>query len=102
MIIPIQLAGPFSAGDNILKDYCQDKYNQPIITHLAIFAPYNHTFTINDTEIITMNKMKILDYEIEDNTFFSLRFNQNEDSNTLVTFDLEIAKKEVLKNETDN
>ena len=97
MIIPIQLVGPFNAGDNILEDYYKDKDNQPIITHLAIFAPYNHTFTINDTnENITINKMKILDYEIEDNTFFSLKFNQDEDSNTLVTFDLEIEKKEVL------
>ena len=37
--------------------------------------------------------MKILDYEIEDNTFFSLCFNQDEDSNTLVTFNLEIEEK---------
>ena len=91
MIIPIQLTGPFTKGNNILENYYKDNTT---ITHLSIFAPYNHTFTINDTnEIITINKMKILDYEIEDNTFFSLKFNQNEDSNTLVTFNLEIEEK---------
>ena len=94
MIIPIQLTGPFIKGNNILENYYKDKNKNTIITHLAIFAPYNHTFTINNTnEIITINKMKILDYEIENNTFFSLCFNQDEDSNTLVTFNLEIEEK---------
>ena len=42
-----------------------------------------------------MNKMQMLDYEIEDN-FTLLSFNQDEGVGTLVTFDLEIGKKEVL------
>ena len=86
MTTPIQLIGPFNAGENILSNYNGQ------ITHLSVAAPYNHVFIIDGIEV-TMNKMKILDYEIEDNTFSSLKFNQNEDSNTLVTFEIEIEEK---------
>lgn len=94
MTTPIQLMGPFNTGENILSDYNGQ------ITHLSIAAPYNHVFKIDGVEV-TMNKMKILDYEIEDNAFSSLSFNQNEDINTLVTFNLEIEDGEI-GNETNN
>ena len=114
MTIPIQLTGPFTKGNNILKNYSE----KGKITHLAIFSPYNNyisynhiiengeekinivhrSFQISMNEgkeaTISMNKMQMLDYEIEDN-FTLLSFNQDEGVGTLVTFDLEI-KKEVL------
>ena len=116
MTIPIQLTGPFTKGNNILKNYSE----KGKITHLAIFSPYNNyisynhiiengeekinivhrsfQISINNEEekiTIAMNKMQMLDYEIEDN-FTLLSFNQDEGAGTLVTFDLEIEEKEVL------
>ena len=116
MTIPIQLTGPFTKGNNILENYSK----KGKITHLAIFSPYNNyisynhiieneeekinivhrsfQISINNEEektTIAMNKMQTLDYEIEDN-FTLLSFNQDEGVGTLVTFDLEIGKKEVL------
>ena len=115
--IPIQLTGPFTKGNNILENYSEKGKNK--ITHLAIFSPYNNyisynhiiengkekidvvhrsfQISINNEEeaTIAMNKMQMLDYEIEDN-FTLLSFNQDEGVGTLVTFDLEIGKKEVL------
>ena len=110
MTIPIQLAGPFTKDNNILENYLE----KGKITHLAIFSPYNNhiikneeekidvvhrsfQISINEGELVTivMNKMKTLDYEIENN-FTSLYFNQDEGVGTLVTFDLEIEEKEVL------
>ena len=115
MTIPIQLTGPFTKGNNILENYSK----KGKITHLAIFSPYNNyisynhiikneeekinivhrsfKISINEGEeaTIAMNKMQMLDYEIEDN-FTLLSFNQDEGVGTLVTFDLEIGKKEVL------
>ena len=115
MTIPIQLTGPFTKGNNILENYSK----KGKITHLAIFSPYNNyisynhiiengeekidvvhrsfQISINKGEKVTiaMNKMQMLDYEIEDN-FTLLSFNQDEGVGTLVTFDLEIGKKEVL------
>ena len=115
MTIPIQLTGPFTKGNNILKNYSE----KGKITHLAIFSPYNNyisynhsikngeekidivhrsfQISINEGEeaTIAMNKMQMLDYEIEDN-FTLLSFNQDEGVGTLVTFDLEIEEKEVL------
>ena len=112
MIIPIQLTGPFAKDDNILKNYSK----KGKITHLAIFSPcnnyisYNHIIengeekidivhrsfqiSINEGEkaTIAMNKMQMLDYEIDDN-FTLLSFNQDEGVGTLVTFNLEIKKK---------
>ena len=110
--IPIQLTGPFTKGNNILENYSK----KGKITHLAIFSPYNNyisynhiiengeekidivhrsfQISINEEEktTIAMNKMQILDYEIEDN-FTLLSFNQDEGVGTLVTFDLEIEEK---------
>lgn len=94
MTTPIQLMGPFNAGENILSDYNGQ------ITHLSVAAPYNHVFKIDGVEV-TMNKMKILDYEIKDNTFSSLVFNQDEDFNALVTFNLEVKDGDI-DNETNN
>ena len=112
MTIPIQLTGPFIKENNILENYSK----KGKITHLAIFSPYNNyisynhsiengeekidivhrsfQISINEEEktTIAMNKMQILDYEIEDN-FTLLSFNQDEGVGTLVTFDLEIEKK---------
>ena len=112
MIIPIQLTGPFTKEKNILESY----FKKGKITHLAIFSPYNNyisynhivengeekidivhrsfQISINEGEeaTIAMNKMQMLDYEIEDN-FTLLCFNQEEGVGTLVTFDLEIEKK---------
>ena len=115
MIIPIQLTGPFTKDDNILENYSK----KGKITHLAIFSPYNNYISYNhiveneeekidivhrsfqisinkgNKTTIDMNKMQMLDYEIEDN-FTLLSFNQDEGAGTLVTFDLEIEEKEVL------
>ena len=116
MTIPIQLTGPFTKDDNILENYSK----KGKITHLAIFSPYNNYISYNhsikngeekidivhrsfqisinnekELTTIAMNKMQTLDYEIEDN-FTLLSFNQDEGVGTLVTFDLEIGKKEVL------
>ena len=115
MIIPIQLTGPFTKDDNILENYSK----KGKITHLAIFSPYNNYISYNhiveneeekidivhrsfqisinkgDKITIAMNKMQMLDYEIENN-FTLLSFNQDEGVGTLVTFDLEIEEKEVL------
>ena len=112
MIIPIQLTGPFTKEKNILESY----FKKGKITHLAIFSPYNNyisynhivengeekidivhrsfQISINEGEeaTIAMNKMQMLDYEIEDN-FTLLSFNQDEGVGTLVTFDLEIEEK---------
>ena len=112
MTIPIQLTGPFTKDDNVLENYLK----KGKITHLAIFSPnnnyisYNHivengeekidivhrSFQISMNEgkkaTIAMNKMQMLDYEIEDN-FTLLSFNQDEGVGTLVTFDLEIEEK---------
>ena len=113
MTIPIQLTGPFTKGNNILENYSK----KGKITHLAIFSPYNNYISYNHTikngeekidvvyrsfqisineekepTTIVMNKMKTLDYEIDDN-FTSLCFNQDEGVGTLVTFDLEIEEK---------
>ena len=112
MTIPIQLTGPFTKGNNILKNYSE----KGKITHLAIFSPYNNyisynhiiengeekidivhrsfQISINEEEktTIAMNKMQTLDYEIADN-FTLLSFNQDEGVGTLVTFNLEIKKK---------
>ena len=112
MTIPIQLTGPFTKGNNILENYSK----KGKITHLAIFSPYNYIsynhinengeekidvvhrsfqISINNEEektTIAMNKMQILDYEIDDN-FTLLSFNQDEGVGTLVTFNLEIKKK---------
>ena len=113
MIIPIQLAGPFTKDNNILENYLQ----KGKITHLAIFSPYNNYISYNhiiengeekidavyrsfqisineekEPTTIVINKMKTLDYEI-DNNFTSLCFNQDEGVDTLVTFDLEIEEK---------
>ena len=112
MTIPIQLTGPFTKGNNILENY----YKKGKIIHLAIFSPYNNyisynhinengeekinivhrsfQISINNEEeaTIAMNKMQMLDYEIEDN-FTLLSFNQDEGVGTLVTFDLEIEGK---------
>ena len=112
MTIPIQLTGPFTKDNNILENYLK----KGKITHLAIFSPYNNyisynhsiengeekidivhrsfQISINEEEktTIAMNKMQILDYEIEDN-FTLLSFNQDEGVGTLVTFDLEIEEK---------
>lgn len=113
MTIPIQLTGPFTKGNNILKNYSE----KGKITHLAIFSPYNNyisynhiiengeekinivhrsfQISINNEEkktTIAMNKMQTLDYEIEDN-FILLCFNQDEGVGTLVTFDLNIEGK---------
>ena len=112
MTIPIQLTGPFTKGNNILKNYSE----KGKITHLAIFSPYNNYISYNhiveneeekidivhrsfqisinkgDKTTIAMNKMQMLDYEIDDN-FTLLSFNQDEGVGTLVTFNLEIEKK---------
>lgn len=111
MIIPIQLTGPFAKENNILENYLE----KGKITHLTIFSPYNNyisynyiiengeekidivhrsfQISINKEELtVLMNKMKTLDYEIENN-FTSLCFNQDEGVGTLVTFNLEIAEK---------
>ena len=112
MTIPIQLTGPFTKEKNILESY----FKKGKITHLAIFSPYNNyisynhivengeekidivhrsfQISINEGEeaTIAMNKMQMLDYEIEDN-FTLLSFNQDEGVGTLVTFDLEIEEK---------
>ena len=112
MTIPIQLTGPFTKGNNILENY----YKKGKIIHLAIFSPYNNYISYNhinengeekinivhrsfkisinkgEEATIAMNKMQMLDYEIEDN-FTLLSFNQDEGVSTLVTFDLEIEGK---------
>ena len=113
MTIPIQLTGPFTKGDNILKNYSE----KGKITHLAIFSPYNNYISYNriiengeekidivhrsfqisinnekESTTIAINKMQTLDYEIEDN-FTLLCFNQDEGVGTLVTFDLDIGGK---------
>ena len=112
MTIPIQLTGPFTKGNNILKNYSE----KGKITHLAIFSPYNNYISYNhiiengeekidvvhrsfqisinkgEEATIAMNKMQTLDYEIDDN-FTLLSFNQDEGVGTLVTFNLEIKKK---------
>lgn len=110
--IPIQLTGPFTKGNNILENYSE----KGKITHLAIFSPYNNYISYNhiikngeekidvvhrsfqisinkgEEATIAMNKMQMLDYEIDDN-FTLLSFNQDEGIGTLVTFNLEIEKK---------
>ena len=112
MTIPIQLTGPFTKDDNILENYLK----KGKITHLAIFSPYNNYISYNhiiengeekinivhrsfqisinkgEEATIAMNKMQMLDYEIDDN-FTLLSFNQDEGVGTLVTFNLEIEKK---------
>ena len=112
MIIPIQLTGPFTKEKNILENYSK----KGKITHLAIFSPYNNYISYNhiigneeekinivhrsfkisinkgEKTTIAMNKMQMLDYEIEDN-FTLLSFNQDEGVGTLVIFDLEIEEK---------
>lgn len=80
MKTPIQLKGPFAANEQIILG---EK-----ISHLAISAPFNHKFKINnEKQEFIMNKFNILDYEVDSIT--SLSFVQDEDSKTIITYILE-------------
>lgn len=123
MITLIQLQGPFSKDSNILAPFVE----KGKITHLAVTSRYNHikevkeavideknvvtsyihrSFVLKDTEnkeiTIAMNKMNILDYELEDYIIKSLVFNQDEGSGTIITFDLEEEEVKLNGTSTDS